>query len=133
MKKSIFLFAAAAFAISCGNNNTKPATSETATATTEAMKPASTGMTAEQEKGLDLITKSDCLTCHKLNETNIGPAYTEVAKRYAGKSGIEDSLAQKIIKGGAGNWGQVPMTPHPQISEADAKTMVQYVLSVNNQ
>ena len=133
MKKVIFLFAAAAFVLSCGSNDPKPASSETTPTTGEASKSSATGMTAEQEKGLDLISKSDCLTCHKVAEASTGPAYTDVAKKYAGQAGIEDILASKIIKGGSGNWGTVPMTPHPQVSEADAKTMVKYVLSVNNQ
>ena len=90
-------------------------------------------MTAEQEKGLDLITKNDCLTCHKVADASTGPAYTEVAKRYAGKTEMVDSLAQKIIKGGSGHWGAIAMTPHPQVSEADAKAMVAYILSINQQ
>ena len=84
----------------------------------------------EVEKGLDLIAKSDCLTCHKVAEKFTGPAYVEVAKRYAGQPGIEDTLAQKIIKGGSGNWGTVMMIPHPTISPEDAKAMVKYILSI---
>ena len=81
-------------------------------------------------EGLELIGKSDCLTCHKINETAIGPAYAAVAARYAGNPTAVDSLALKVIKGGSGNWGPVAMTPHPTISEADAKKMVTYVLSI---
>ena len=132
MKKIFVSFFSAALLASCGNNNTK-ATTDESKPPTEAAKPTAMAMTAEQEKGLDLITKSDCLTCHKVAEASTGPAYTEVAKKYAGKAGIEDTLALKIIKGGSGNWGTVPMTGHPQISEADAKAMASYVLSVNNQ
>lgn len=82
------------------------------------------------KEGLELIGKSDCLTCHKINEAAIGPAYAAVAAKYAGNPSAVDTLALKVIKGGAGNWGPVAMTPHPNISEADAKKMVTYVLSI---
>ncbi|GAA4734521.1 c-type cytochrome [Flavisolibacter ginsenosidimutans] len=133
MKKICITFFAAALLISCGNKDNKGSAAEENKSAAESSKSAATGMTAEQEKGLDLITKSDCLTCHKVADKSTGPAYTEVAKRYAGKPEMVDTLAQKIIKGGSGNWGTVPMIPHPQISEADAKTMVAYILSINQQ
>jgi cytochrome c len=131
--KNVFLTLLTTAALfSCGNNaNNSSATNDNKSAAGE--QKSASGMTAEQEKGLDLITKNDCLTCHKVADASTGPAYVEVAKRYAGKAGIEDSLALKVIHGGSGNWGTVPMTPHPQISEADAKTMVKYVLSTNQQ
>jgi cytochrome c len=62
-----------------------------------------------------------------------GPAYQEVAKRYAGKPGIEDSLANKIIHGGSGNWGQVMMTPHPNLPHDSAVVMAKYILLLNQQ
>ena|SRR5438309_1366515 len=78
--------------------------------------------------GAQLIAKSDCSTCHKEQERLIGPAFAEIAKKYS--SSDVDSLANKVIKGGAGHWGTVPMSPHPSISMDDARTMVKYVLSV---
>jgi cytochrome c len=81
------------------------------------------------QKGLALVSKSDCLTCHKIDETLTGPAYREVANKYAGYSDtIVTHLAKKIINGGTGVWGQVPMTAHASVSEDDAKAMVKYVL-----
>lgn len=80
--------------------------------------------------GLELIGKSDCLTCHKINDAATGPAYSLVAAKYAGVPNITDTLAAKIIKGGAGNWGAIPMSAHPNISVEDAKKMVTYVLSL---
>jgi cytochrome c len=85
------------------------------------------------EKGLEMIGALDCTTCHKISEKNIGPSYTEVAKKYEATEANIDSLAQKIIKGGSGNWGTVPMTPHPTVSEDSAKEMVRYILSLKNQ
>ncbi|RYY90956.1 MAG: c-type cytochrome [Chitinophagaceae bacterium] len=80
-------------------------------------------------KGEQLIAGSDCLSCHKDEEQLVGPAYKAVAERYAGKADAVQLLAGKIIKGGSGNWGQTPMTPHPGISQDDAEEMVRYILS----
>jgi len=76
-----------------------------------------------------LIGKSDCLTCHKVDDILIGPPYRKVAEKYAGMPDtIISHLASKIISGGKGVWGEVPMTPHPAISKSDAEAMVKYVL-----
>ena len=94
--------------------------------------PASSGSSLssnpDYQKGLELIAKSDCLTCHKVGEKLIGPSYKEVAAKYESNEENIDLLAGKIIKGGQGVWGQIPMTAHLQISEADAKQMVKYIL-----
>ncbi len=128
MKKAILLLGITAVIISCGNNDTKNTTTSTPSTDTKTVDLSSN---PDYQKGLALVGKSDCLGCHKVAEASTGPAYTDVAKRYAGKPGIEDTLAQKIIKGGAGHWGEVPMAPHPQISEEDAKAMAKYVLTLN--
>lgn len=80
----------------------------------------------DYQAGLALEAKSDCATCHKLDEKLVGPAFREIAARYTEKD--VDMLAEKVIQGGSGNWGQVPMTPHPQLSKEDAKTIVKYIL-----
>ncbi|HEY1024902.1 MAG TPA: c-type cytochrome [Sphingobacteriaceae bacterium] len=80
--------------------------------------------------GEQLIAQSDCLTCHKVDEKLIGPSYVEVAQKYENNDKNIDYLADKIIKGGSGVWGQVPMTPHPTLSSDDAKAMARYVLSL---
>ena len=80
--------------------------------------------------GAQLIAKSDCSTCHKEQEKLIGPAFVDVAKKYSSSQAVIDTLANKIVKGGSGNWGTVPMSPHPAISVEDAKTMAQYILSL---
>lgn len=82
------------------------------------------------EKGSNLITKSDCLTCHKIKEKNIGPAYVAIAGKYPPAPENIVYLTSKIIKGGKGVWGEVPMTPHPTISQKDATEMVNYILSL---
>lgn len=74
---------------------------------------------------------SDCFSCHAIDHKLVGPAYQEVAKRYAGKgNAVIATLVQKIKKGGSGNWGDIPMTPHPQLSDADITTIVKWILSL---
>jgi cytochrome c len=81
----------------------------------------------ENVSGQNLIEASDCMSCHNADERMIGPSYKEIAEKYSEKD-IE-MLASKIIEGGSGVWGNVAMQPHPQISKADAKKMVEYILS----
>ncbi len=94
---------------------------------------ASDAATAANDKALEMIGALDCTTCHKISEKNIGPAYTDVAKKYESTEENVTMLADKIIKGGSGNWGTVPMTPHPALSADSAKEMVRYILSLKNQ
>ncbi|KAA5543527.1 c-type cytochrome [Adhaeribacter rhizoryzae] len=82
------------------------------------------------EKGKNLIAKSDCLACHKDDAKLVGPSYEEVANKYENNAKNVDFLVGKIIKGGAGSWGQIPMSPHPNLSSADAREMVNYILSL---
>lgn len=79
-------------------------------------------------KGETLMANSDCNTCHNAQSKIIGPALVDIAKKY--KESDVDMLADKIIKGGSGNWGTVPMTAHADLPVADAKEMVKYILSV---
>ena len=75
-------------------------------------------------KGKALMDKSDCNACHSLDNQIVGPAYKEIAKKYSGDKTALTKLPEKIIKGGAGTWGQIPMSPHPQLTLADATEMV---------
>ena len=81
-------------------------------------------------QGLELIAKSNCFTCHRVSEKLNGPAYVDVAAKYPNSIENVSFLAQKIIKGGSGNWGQILMLPHPDISEDNAKIMAKYILSL---
>lgn len=75
---------------------------------------------------------SNCFSCHAEDHKLVGPAYNEVAKRYAGKGdAIVPTLVKKVKMGGAGNWGDVPMSAHPELSDADATLMVKWILSLN--
>ena len=75
-----------------------------------------------------LLKKNNCMACHAVDKKLVGPSYKAVADRYRGQSDAADKLAKKIRAGGAGVWGAIPMPPHPQVSEADAKTMATYIL-----
>lgn len=81
-------------------------------------------------EGKALVEKNDCMTCHKIDAKLIGPSYKEVAQKYKGQVDAKPMLVEKIIKGGAGVWGQVPMTAHPALSEEDAEKMIRWVLSL---
>ena len=105
---------------------TKKTVKTTVTKTT-VKKPSA----AELEEGKGLLAKSDCLACHKVDTKLIGPAYNEVAKKYPATEANYNALADKVIAGGSGVWGATAMTPHPQLSKADVKKMVQYILSLN--
>jgi len=112
----------------CGGNEKKAPEEKTA----ENKSKAST-VDADAEKALTMIGSLDCTTCHKISEKNIGPAYTDVAKKYEASDAVIDDLSKKIIKGGQGVWGSVPMTPHPNVSMDSARIMVKYILSLKNQ
>lgn len=85
------------------------------------------------KQGQLLVDQSDCKTCHHATNKIIGPAHAEVAKKYEFTQANVTLLAGKIIKGGSGNWGEIPMTPHPDMSEADAEKMAMYVLSLDGE
>ena len=68
-----------------------------------------------------LLKKNNCIACHAADKKLVGPSYKAVADKYRGQSDAADKLAKKIRAGGAGVWGAIPMPPHPQVSEADAK------------
>lgn len=83
--------------------------------------------------GKNLINNSDCISCHKEKETSIGPSYQDIANRYASDSKALTLLSTKIIQGGSGNWGQVPMAAHPDISVTEAKQMIEYILGLTGE
>ena len=80
------------------------------------------------QKGKILVASSDCLTCHEINGTAIGPSYTAIANKYDNTDANVTMLSQKIIAGGSGHWGATPMAMHPDITQDNAKTMVRYIL-----
>lgn len=83
---------------------------------------------AGKDEGLALIEGADCLGCHKIDSKLVGPSYQEIADKYT--EADADMLADKIINGGKGNWGEIPMTPHAGMSKETAKKMVAYILTL---
>ncbi len=88
---------------------------------------------AEVVKGLKLIQGSDCKACHSIDKKSVGPAYKQVALKYQDEPAAKERLAKKIISGGGGVWGAVAMSAHPQLSQADATEMVNYILSLSQE
>ena len=138
MKRYIAMLAVAGLLAACGNNGSKSGGSDS-TANSSNTTMASGGdisSNPDYQKGLALIAASDCLTCHKVSEKLVGPAYQDVANKYAGVDTAVTYLAHRVINGvGANdkhNWGSetnnAVMTPHAQVSEADAEQMAKYVL-----
>ena len=121
MKNLIFALTVLLTLFSCGSEPKEPA---------KPAAPAKPDLSAnpDYQQGLELIGKNDCLTCHKIEEKLIGPSYREVAKKYAGQADAVPMLADKILKGGTGVWGEVPMAAHPNLSQEDAESLAKYVL-----
>lgn len=127
MKKLILSLAIISLLVSCGDSSSDK--KEETQKTEETTKTEDVSSNPDYQKGLALIAKSDCLTCHKVDEPLTGPTYRDVANKYAAMPDtIVAHLAGKIIKGGNGVWGETFMTPHPGISQADAEAMVKYIL-----
>jgi cytochrome c len=78
----------------------------------------------------DLAQKKNCLACHTVDKKVIGPGFKEVAAKYAADKTATDALTKKVIKGGAGVWGNAVMPPNPQLSEAEAKQLVTWILGL---
>lgn len=121
MKKYIGLCLIGAFLVACGGTQTTQESEET--------KETTSTETASL-KGQQLIAASDCLGCHKEQEKLIGPSYAEVAKKYENTPENVTMLAGKIINGGKGVWGEIPMAAHPQINQQDAEEMVKYIFTL---
>ncbi len=124
MKKKWIVLSAIALFVSCGESAPKEDTAKEETATTETVDLSTN---PDYIKGVELIGKSDCLTCHKLEEKLIGPSYKDVAAKYENTPENIKMLAGKIITGGKGVWGEVEMTAHPDLSQEDAEALVKYI------
>jgi cytochrome c len=88
------------------------------------------GLAAPAAASEELARDKRCLGCHAVDAMRVGPAFQAVARRYAAQPGAAPMLARKIIEGGAGNWGPVPMTANSQVSEAQARQLVTWILSL---
>lgn len=84
----------------------------------------------QTEPGEKLVNDNDCSSCHAPARESVGPSYAAIAKRYAGQPNAATKLSAKIRAGGSGNWGDVAMTPHPDLSDTQARQMLAWILSV---
>lgn len=130
------LFSFTLLAASCGNGGeTRSATATSDSSATTAAPATTPGSDIPHKKGLELIGASDCTTCHKVHLTDegasTGPAYEQVAAKYSPAADTTvERLVKKIVSGGSGVWGTIPMTPHATLPETDIKEMVAYIMSL---
>lgn len=78
----------------------------------------------------DLAQKKNCMACHAVDKKVLGPAFKDVAAKYAGQAGAVDKLADKVMKGGSGVWGNIPMPANPQVTDAEAKQLVGWIMTL---
>ncbi len=77
----------------------------------------------------DLANKKNCMACHAVDKKLVGPSYKDVAAKYSGEKDAVDKLTQKVLKGGSGVWGAIPMPANPQVNAAEAKQLVEWVMT----
>lgn len=121
MKKSIlWLPALAGLMYACGSPSTTTSETTANAPTVEGVAP---------KAGDVLIASSDCSGCHAQDQKLVGPSYKEIAAKYPATDENIASLAKSIINGGSGKWGDVPMTPHTDMPEDEAKAIAKFILS----
>ena len=131
IKNALYAMAIIMVVASCGSSKSESKTTEDYGTPDESAAPiASVDILAQGEL---LVKASDCKTCHHPTNKIIGPSHTDVAKKYDFTQANVTLLANKIISGGTGVWGEIPMTPHPDINQADAEKMARYVLSLDGE
>ena len=129
MKKLLFVLSAVIILYACGGGDKTPEVKKD-TVVSEAAKPAA--LPVANEKVLELIATKNCApTCHMIEKKVIGPAYIDVAKKYASTPENIEMLVQKVIKGGKGVWGDIAMTPN-NVTPEEAREIVTYILSLKN-
>jgi len=142
MRKLILAFALTGLACwtitSCGTKKEEKkegteAYDDYETADEEKTETTSTSSGDLVAQGQALVDASDCKTCHHPTNKIVGPSHTEVAKKYEFTQANVTLLADKIIAGGSGVWGEIPMSPHADITKADAEKMAMYVLSLDGE
>ncbi|MEY2704146.1 MAG: hypothetical protein RL407_208 [Bacteroidota bacterium] len=133
LRVKLVVLALAGFTFACGGGDKSAEGSQEASASTNT---PSAEVSLEEKykddpiyiKGLEKVKASDCTGCHQVDRKIIGPSYADVAAKYDNSEANVTMLAQKVIAGGVGVWGEIPMSAHPGLSEEDAKDMVRYIL-----
>ena len=134
MKKNIFLVGLVLILCACSDpSKVNDAAAPKADESKAQGQSSAASNNPDYDKGLQLVAKSDCMGCHKINEMSIGPSYAAVAAKYEANDANVALLASKIMKGGQGVWGEVPMAPHADLSQQDAVQMVKYILLLKDE
>jgi cytochrome c len=87
---------------------------------------------SDSVQGLKLMEGDNCFTCHRKDDLLIGPSFMSIANKYHSTLDDLEKLSIKILAGGSGVWGEIPMVPHPYLNKADSEKMVKYILSLKN-
>jgi cytochrome c len=90
---------------------------------------AAASVTAPAFADQALATSKNCMACHSVDKKLVGPSFKDIAKKYAGDKAAADKLADKVVKGGSGAWGPVPMPANPQVSADESKKLVAWILA----
>ena len=133
MKKMIIIGAVVSLLLtrySFAQTTTKTVVTSRKTVTKTTVAGSRKSNKADIAHGKELVSKADCLSCHRLDVKLVGPAYMDVAKKYPATEANYKLLSKKVIAGGSGNWGEVAMSPHPGLKPADVKKMIEYILSL---
>ena len=129
MKRAILLAGFCYILASCGGNSNESTQTQEVQEESATSSTTTTASAITPEKAAELLNKSGCLTCHKEQEKLIGPAYVDVAAKYEATEENISMLANSVMKGSSGKWGEIPMPPNA-VSEEDAKALVSYILSL---
>jgi cytochrome c len=128
------------FLVACGSGQGRDKSSSTDTTASNVVKPqdstnaaGNAGTEHTGHPGYAIMQANDCKTCHTPDKPSTGPSFAMIAARYdSTKTGTVEHLAKKVLSGGSGSFGTVPMTPHASLTEKDAEQMVRYILSYKN-
>ena len=111
------------------NSNAKPSEKNETTSTNTLIDNAGLNIPEQYREGAQLVTSNDCLTCHKVSDTSIGPSFVSIANRYENIEGNVTKLLVSVQQGSRGIWGKNTMSPHPALSPQDGHKMIRYILS----
>lgn len=132
MKQISILSAALLFTLLSCRQSGNSTSSRGSTATDSLINNTQIAASDEVRSGAQLITKSDCITCHAVDSVVTGPAFKTIAQKYQHVEGNISKLSESIIRGSKGIWGEVAMTPHPYVSPAQAREMILYIFSIDS-
>jgi len=130
MKRKLLILASLFAVITACSSNDKSENSESASTAETASTTTENADAGGKSAGEALIAQADCSGCHNKDQKIIGPAYVDIAGKYENNQENVAALSAKVILGGKGVWGDVPMTPHTSLTGGDAKEMVRYILSL---